>query len=149
MSDSFFPLPDDAQPWPKKLREPVPHGAAIKAKDHADGRYYSRWPGGGLRVFGLVEDEHLLEWIYIEENQEAGYARSDMWPWCAQYYYANRTIEEFNMWDDCSKPYEAPMPFGDWVREQVAAMLTWKPKTPVQRAIEWAQVKIYPPRPRL
>ncbi len=149
MSGTFFPLPAEAQPWPRGLKEPVPHGGAIEAKGHTDGRYYSRWPDGGLRVFGLIEDEYLVEWIYIEENQETGYARSDWWPWCAQYYYANRTIEEFNMWDDCSKPYEAPMSFEDWVREQVATMLEWKPKDLRTRAIEYVQKKLFPPRPRL
>jgi hypothetical protein len=149
MNSDFFPLPDGAKTWPEGLREPVPHGEAIKAEGSKDGHYYSKWPGGGLRVFGLVEDEQLLEWIYIDEKQQSGYARSDMWPWCAQYYYANNTIEEFNMYDDCSKPYEAEMSFGDWVREQVAAMLKWKPKTRLQRAIEWVQMRLFPPRKRL
>ncbi|MDQ7825292.1 MAG: hypothetical protein RDV48_21000 [Candidatus Eremiobacteraeota bacterium] len=128
MSETLFPLPEDAKPWPRGIREPEPHAQPVKAKNIKDGRYFSTWPDGGIRVFGLFEEGWLVEWIYFHEEQDSGYARSDRWPWCAQYYYANGTAEDFNMWDDSSRPYDAGMTFEEWVKEQVASMLKWAPR---------------------
>jgi len=145
MSKELISLPADTKPWPEGLPEPVPHGEAIAAKKRKEGHYCSRWPGGGIRVFGIIEAEFLVEWIYIEESQDAGYARSDRSPWCAQRYFANGTVEEFNMWDDVSKPYEAGMTFEEWLEEQSGLMRNWKPRDLRKRIIDWIFDRLTPP----
>jgi hypothetical protein len=101
--------------WSSEVKEPE-WGHSQSPVALRDGRYYSRWPSGAIRLLAHVKDGYLESWIRLNESSSAG---DSCRGWFAQRYYSNGRLENFSPYDDDSPPFPANSTFGEWVKEQV------------------------------
>jgi hypothetical protein len=130
VSEIDYELPEEVKPWPAGLDEPVPLQSSPSVGDLEDGRYFSRWPEGQLRLLASVKQGRLAAWIRVAEDGRAGYFGAEGPPWCAQHYYADGRLEDFSPWDDSSEPYPAEISFEKWVRHYMDSLLGTREKDP-------------------
>lgn len=111
-------IPSESKPWPAGYPEPKPLEAPVECPVE-DGFYYSCYADGQLRLLTQVRKGRTLTWLNLEHGTPAGCDTSEL-VHCAQRYYANGQMEDFNPWNDSDPAYDAPETFESFVRRQLS-----------------------------